>query len=79
MDLDEIHLQYTQEIIESINFCQPEGNKIITQIPTKNGIHLITSPFNVDKFNNQLINQMIPIPDLQKKNPTLLYYPNSLL
>jgi hypothetical protein len=42
-------------------------------IPTKNGFHLITKKFNVMEFKEKY-------PDLviQKKNPTLLFLPQSL-
>jgi hypothetical protein len=42
-------------------------------IPTKNGYHLITERFDVKEFAEKY-----PDIDIQKKNPTLLYYPNSL-
>ncbi len=53
--------------------CRPIGPKIETIIPTKNGVHLITKKFDVMKFKKQY-----PNVDIQKKNPTLLYYPSSL-
>ena len=56
-----------------INKLRPEGNKVETIIPTKNGIHLITARFDVMEFKKEY-----PDVDIQKKNPTLLYYPNSL-
>jgi hypothetical protein len=49
------------------------GPKIEGVIPTKNGHHLITKRFDVMEFKKQY-----PDIDIQKKNPTLLYYPNSL-
>jgi hypothetical protein len=55
------------------NICRPLGNKIISTIPTKNGVHLITEKFDVMEFK-----KYYPDLDLQKKNPTLLYLPNSL-
>lgn len=57
-----------------INMCRPEGDKIIEMIPTKNGFHLITERFDVMEFKNSY-----PDIDIQRKNPTLLYLPNSLL
>jgi hypothetical protein len=57
----------------AINMCKPEGLKIHRSIPTKNGVHLITDRFDVKSFSEQY-----PEIDIQKKNPTLLYYPNSL-
>ena len=49
------------------------GPKIEAIIPTKSGHHLITKKFDVMKFKEKY-----PELDIQKKNPTLLYYPNSL-
>ena len=61
------------EIEATINMCKPEGNKLIASIPTKNGVHLITDRFDVMEFSKQYSEV-----DIQKKNPTLLYFPNSL-
>jgi hypothetical protein len=55
------------------NECKPYRSKIETVIPTKSGHHLITGKFDVIQFKKQY-----PDIDIQKKNPTLLYYPNSL-
>ena len=43
-------------------------NKIISQIPTKSGYHLITKPFNLQQFKEKY-----PDIDIHKNNPTLLY------
>jgi hypothetical protein len=48
-------------------------SKVITQIPTKNGVHLITERFDVMEFKKHF-----PDIEIQKKNPTLLFLPNSL-
>jgi len=56
------------------NECRPEGPKVEAIIPTKNGFHLITKRFDVMEFKKQY-----PDIDIQKKNPTVLYIPNSLL
>jgi hypothetical protein len=50
------------------------GPKVEAVIPTKNGHHLITKRFDVMEFKKQY-----PDIDIQKKNPTLLYYPESLV
>jgi hypothetical protein len=58
----------------AIDSCQPFGeDKVITEIPTKNGFHLITKRFDVMEFAKRF-----PDVDIQKKNPTLLYLPDSL-
>lgn len=53
--------------------CKPFGNKIEAIIPTKNGYHLITKRFDVMNFKEKY-----PDIDIQRKNPTLLYFPDSL-
>ena len=65
------------KIMRLVNGCKPEGNKICATIPTKNGYHLITGKFDVMEFNKFMLLQG-ETPDIQKKNPTLLYYPYSL-
>jgi hypothetical protein len=61
-------------IMTSISICRPEdSDKVEAIIPTKSGFHLITKRFDVMEFKKQY-----PDIDIQKKNPTLLYYPNSL-
>lgn len=63
------------EMREYINELQKEAGKDqgMTFIKTRSGFHIITQPFNVMKFKEKY-----PEVDIQKKNPTLLYYPNSL-
>lgn len=43
-------------------------SRIIAKIPTKNGYHLITTPFNLQQFSKEY-----PDIDVHKNNPTLLY------
>lgn len=52
-----------------INTIEPKGDKILAVIPTLNGVHLITKPFNLQKFK-----ELYPLIDVHKNNPTLLYY-----
>jgi hypothetical protein len=53
--------------------CKPYGDKVEAIIPTISGFHLITKRFDVLEFRKQYSNI-----DIQKKNPTLLFYPDSL-
>jgi hypothetical protein len=73
----DIDTKDTKELFDvklHIDSCQPFGkDKVICEIPTKNGYHLITERFDVMEFKKKY-----PEIDIQKKNPTLLYYPNSL-
>ena len=45
--------------------------KRLLEVPTKNGVHIITNPFNLQKFR-ELITSTV---DIHKDNPTLLYVP----
>jgi hypothetical protein len=60
---------------EFINELQKEAGREphMTFIKTRSGFHIITQPFNVMKFKEKY-----PDVDIQKKNPTLLYYPDNL-
>ena len=73
VDVDSLDAAVISSVMLGIEICRPEGNKIEAMIPTKNGVHLITQRFDVKAFAKQF-----PDIDIQKKNPTLLYYPNSL-
>lgn len=63
--------KYNVETIKTfINQIEPEGNKIIIELPTKNGIHLITKPFRVDVFREKISKEDL---NIHKDNPTILY------
>jgi hypothetical protein len=57
----------------TVNVTYDYVPKVIKVIPTKSGYHLITERFDVMEFKKQY-----PEVDIQKKNPTLLYLPDSL-
>jgi hypothetical protein len=77
VDIDTKDENALDKISKLVNSLRPEGDKIEAVIPTKNGYHLITKRFDVLGFQ-QIMNLQGDVPDIQKKNPTLLYYPNSL-
>ena len=66
----------SKEISDFINYkCDPirvingqNISKVVIDIPTKSGIHLITTPFNLQQFKEKY-----PDIDVHKNNPTLLY------
>lgn len=80
VDIDTKDEKEQQMIVNTIENIKPIGfnSKIIAQIPTNNGIHLITKRFDSVEFDKQLKQIGVELPDIQRKNPTLLYYPNSL-
>jgi hypothetical protein len=77
VDIDTKDQEVVHRIAKLVDMVRPEGPKIQAVLPTKSGYHLITSRFDVMAFNKHLSLQG-DVPDIQKKNPTLLYYPNSL-
>lgn len=81
VDIDKDEIIWLEQIINAIQPCEPAGNKIIIQLPTKTGIHLITTPFNVAQFKENLANELrqygadeISV-DIHKDNPINLYIP----
>ena len=44
------------------------------EVPTKNGLHLICTPFDIGEFNDYVKRNWLEIPDVHKNNPTLLYF-----
>jgi uncharacterized protein YsxB (DUF464 family) len=73
VDIDTKDFDTVLKISRFITTLKPEGEKIDAVIPTKNGCHLITKRFDGLEFYKQY-----PDIDIQKKNPTLLYLPESL-
>jgi len=58
------------EMVRYIENCKPEGSKLVIQLPTKNGLHLITKPFDLRDFKNKYSEI-----DVHKDNPINLYVP----
>ena len=75
VDLDGKQVDLILKIEEFIKELHKEsGNKvyrIITEIPTKNGVHIISNPFNVEKFKNMFLDI-----EIHKDNPTVLFQYN---
>ena len=57
-------------VMDNIDTLEPYSmdTKYITNIPTKSGWHIITTPFNLQQFKEKY-----PNIDVHKNNPTLLY------
>ena len=73
VDLDDEHHDADDKLY-IIKLVQKIGAKIYAKIPTPHGIHLITSPFNLQELSDQLSAAEIREPDIHRNNPTLLYY-----
>lgn len=74
VDIDTKNKSIIDSIVDCIIDCKPVGGKIQAIIPTKSGVHLITDRFDVMEFKKSF-----PDVDIQKKNPTVLFIPSSLM
>ena len=75
IDLDDCKMDdpYVICIEDYITDCKESGvNKIITRIPTRSGVHLISKPFYKDEFKAKCKNHS-QIPDIKENHLTLLY------
>lgn len=70
LDIDDF--ESTEDLLFTLRHIEPVGSKFIAEIPTKNGVHIITKPFNVETFRTFPEYRKI---DLHKNNPTILYIP----
>lgn len=65
------------KLLTALRDLQPVNdrrNKVIAEIPTKNGYHFITSPFNKVEFDKLFYGwEVIPKPSIHTNSPTLLY------
>lgn len=67
IDIDEKGFD-TSKLAIQLYDIEPVGKKFIAEIPTKNGYHLITKPFNRKTFGEKY-----PGIDIHTNNPTILY------
>lgn len=69
VDVDDLSVDLEQ-LISNINLCRSgtPNNNVICQVPTKNGIHLITNPFDLSQI------QLPAKVEIKKNNSTLLYW-----
>ena len=73
IDIDMNDLEVVNKIGRLINNVKPiEEDKWIETIPTKNGFHMITRPFDRAEFA-KYIQLQGDIPDIHTDNPTILY------
>lgn len=77
VDIDENNINNTLEIKNLIQKLHDgmhnKKYKIIAEIPTKNGIHIITNPFNLKVFKDEIVELKFEDIDVHKNSPTLLY------
>ena len=75
IDIDMNDYNVLNKIGTILNNIKPiEDDKWIDTIPTKNGFHMITKPFNRAEFNKYMQLQG-DVPDVHIDNPTILFIP----
>lgn len=81
VDVDKDEVIWLEQIINAIQPCEPAGDKIVVQLDSKTGIHLITKPFNTEQFKKNFTEELknykmgyIDI-EIHKDNPTAIYIP----
>lgn len=79
VDLDGDDVLKKAEIIAKIESLDPEGTKLLAEIPTLNGLHLITKPFRRDYFDQWCKAENLAIDVQAGTNPSLLFIPQSLI
>lgn len=75
IDIDEADLRLKNTIIEAIENSRPFG-KILMEVPSKTGVHLITLGFDIGQFENNLEDALganAPTIDIHKDNFINLY------
>jgi hypothetical protein len=74
IDIDKEEMHLYAEIKEFVNNLHSEiknkDYKILADIPSKSGMHIISHPFNLDLFSKKF-----PTTEVHKNNPTSLFCP----
>lgn len=72
VDVDTNDIKLVDQIHADIKNCEPNRrqSKTVAILKTKNGYHIISTPFNMEEFK-----QFHPKVDVHKDNPTILYVP----
>ena len=77
VDVDEVDTVLDKQvslITQQIRKCESKySDPIITAVKTRSGLHIITHPFNLQKFNQYCQEERIIAPDVHKNHITLLY------
>ena len=72
-EIDDIWIETHPESKKRLDECMRDAVYLYATIPTLNGYHFITRPFNLQKFKEKF-----PKVDVHKNNPTVLYVPDCI-
>lgn len=81
VDVDSFDREFIDKVKELIESSMVSDRMIVKcEIPTVNGVHIITSPFNCKKFSDdfRIFMPSIEVPEIKKDQPTLLFYQNPM-
>ena len=67
VDIDEEQMIFFDNIYDELK------DKVVLVVPTRTGMHLVTTPFNTLVFENKCIDRFGFKPDIKKNHLTLLY------
>ena len=70
VDIDVLSLAAVREVESFIQMHNNKDTKILGILRTKNGYHLLTTPFRVDEFRKKY-----PEHEIHRNNPVNLYIP----
>lgn len=74
VDIDKDHLEHKQAITTVLMSCKGAESRLHYIIPTLHGEHWLCNGFCTSEFCRTLLAKNLPVPDIHKNNPTLLYY-----
>lgn len=74
VDVDSTDLVYLEKVKKVIESCRGAENKILYEIPSPHGFHLITNRFDIRQFNQNCVIENIQAPEVSNNGSTLLYY-----
>lgn len=81
VDVDSFDREFIDKVKELIESSMESEKRIVKyEIPTINGVHIITSPFNCKKFSDdfRIFMPDVEVPEIKKDQPTLLFYQNPM-
>lgn len=79
VDVDKDDVIWLEQILNAIYSSEPYQQNSIVHIPSKSGVHLITSPFNIKEFKDFFADELRDYGmeyrdiEIHKDNPTNLY------
>lgn len=70
IDIDPENFEEAPNVKWHLADLQPVGDKVVGEIKTKNGYHIVTTP-----FDRQAFSKLYPKIDIHSNNPTIIYVP----